>query len=159
LKQLEIYSYSGIKIAEYVKLYKKDGSYNKQVKVALDGLIKLLKLNNNKLLNEYRGNHEKVLIKFNCTHEPHWITPHNYKQGQGCPKCGGSNPEQAKEELISLIDNNGHLLLSEYINNKTKILIDYKCGHKPHSIIPSSYKRGQGCPRCYGNNPEQSKNN
>ena len=118
---------------------------------------KLVKDNGHKLLSDYVDNKTKVLIDYNCGHEPHWISVGNYKNGAGCPKCAGKCPEQAKEDLIKLINENGHKLLSDYVNNSTKVLIDYNCGHEPNWITPSSYKQGRGCPKCVGQCQIQNK--
>ena len=109
---------------------------------------KLVKDNGHKLLSDYVDNKTKVLIDYNCGHEPHWISVGNYKNGAGCPKCAGKCPEQAKEDLIKLINENGHKLLSEYINTDTKVLIDFNCGHEPNWTTPNSYKSGTRCPIC-----------
>ena len=124
------------------------GKHLEIAKKAYIELIDLLKANDHKLLSEYINNKTKVLIDFNCEHEPHWITPDNYKNGKRCPKCAGKCPEQAKEELIELLKANNHKLLSEYINNKTKVLINFNCGHKPNWIRPNNYKNGNRCPLC-----------
>lgn len=126
-------------------------------KQAKEDFINMLKANGHKLLSEYINNSTKVLIDFNCGHESHWIAPNNYKQGQGCPKCSGHCPKQAKEDFIDLVETNGHKLLSGYTNNSTKVLIDFNCGHEPHWITPNSYKRGSGCPKCAGLCSEQAK--
>lgn len=108
----------------------------------------LLYKNNHELLSDYMCAIPKVLIDFNCGHEPHSIRPADYKSGQGCPKCAGLCREQAKKDLIKLINENGHKLLSEYVNNSTKVLIDFNCGHESHWIRPYHYKRGVRCPLC-----------
>ena len=110
--------------------------------------IKLVNDNGHKLLSEYINAKNKVLIDFNCGHKPHEIQPDSYKIGQRCPKCSGKCKEQAKEELIKLVKENGHKLLSEYKNSDTKVLIDFNCGHKPHEVYPNNYKKGHGCPYC-----------
>ena len=120
-------------------------------------LCELLNKNNHKLLSNYTNTRIKVLIDFNCGHEPHWIRPNDYKSGLGCPKCGGTCSEQAKEYFIDLINTNNHKLLSNYTNNKTKVLIDFNCGHEPHWTRPNSYKKGFGCPKCSGKCSEQAK--
>ena len=47
-----------------------------------------------------------------------------------------------------MLNNNGHKLLSNYANALTKVLIDFNCGHEPHWIRPSSYKKSIRCPKC-----------
>ena len=126
-------------------------------KQAKEDFVNIVNNNGHTLLSEYTNNRTKVLIDFNCGHESHWIRPADYKSGKGCPKCAGLCPEQAKEDLIELINENGHKLLSEYVNNSTKVLIDFNCGHESHWIKPNHYKRGVGCPKCAGKCPEQAK--
>ena len=133
------------------------GSNLERAKKAYVELINLLKSNNHKLLSEYINNKTKVLIDFNCGHKPRWISPSDYKNGRGCPKCSNNCPETAKQNLIELLEENNHLLLSKYINNSTKVLIDFNCGHDPHWITPNNYKNGKRCPRCAGKCPEQAK--
>ena len=111
-------------------------------------LCELLNKNNHTLLSEYITGSTKVLIDFNCGHEPHWIRPSDYKQGIRCPKCKNNCPKQAKEFLLKLVKKNNHKLLSEHVNAKTKVLIDFNCGHEPNWIRPGSYKQGQRCPKC-----------
>lgn len=48
-----------------------------------------------------------------------------------------------------MLENNGHTWISgEYVNNHTKIIIDFKCGHKPNPITPNKYKTRHSCPLC-----------
>ncbi len=125
-------------------------NYSKQNKWKLDKekFLKLILKSNHKLLSEYINISTKILIDFNCGHEPHWIRPIDYKNGNRCPKCRGVCREQAKEDLINLIKKNNHSLLSEYVNKKTKVLIDFNCGHESHWISPDNYKTGSRCPKC-----------
>ena len=117
----------------------------------------MLYSNNHSLLSEYISSSEKILIDFNCGHEPHWTTPRIYRKGHRCPKCTGHCSEQAKEDLLEMVKNNNHKLLSEYIDSTTKILIDFNCGHEPHWVKPSLYKSGNRCPKCTGHCSEQAK--
>lgn len=117
-------------------------------KRAKEDFINTIADNNHIALSEYRGTEIKVLIDFKCNHDPHWITPHAYKAGQRCPKCSKRGRLYGEESLLETIFNNGHELVSEYINSETKVLIDFKCGHNPHWIDPYHYKNGHGCPKC-----------
>ena len=112
------------------------------------GLCELLNKNGHILESDYINNSTKVDINFNCGHKPHSIVPGAYKRGIGCPVCSGKSSEYAKEEFYKLVEKNNHIILGEYINIKTKILIDFNCGHKPHSITPDCYKNNQGCAMC-----------
>ena len=130
--------------------------YGRCPKQAEEEFLNLLRRNNHESLTEYINDKTKVLINFNCGHEPHWVSPNNYKSGNRCPKCYGNCPKQAEEEFLNLLRRNNHKLLSEYINNTTKVLINFNCGHEPHWVCPNHYKKGIGCPKCYGRCPKQA---
>lgn len=124
------------------------GNNYQRAKQGYVDFCELLYNNGHKLLSEYTSTNEKVLIDMMCGHSAHWITPSNYKKGKRCPKCYGNCPEQAKENFFNMIEENGHKLLSEYINSDEKVLIDFLCGHSAHWIEPSNYKSGKRCPMC-----------
>jgi hypothetical protein len=147
--------YRGIQLGESLKLYKKNGEYHPQIKRSLDKLIEMLSKNNHVLKSEVKGNQEKILIDYNCGHEPHWTNAGNYKDGRGnCPKCkigmlSEKNFEQAKKNFLLMFQNNKHELLSEYKGRQEKTLINFKCGHEPHWVTPNNYVSGRGnCPKC-----------
>ncbi|WP_352223543.1 hypothetical protein [Bacillus sp. SM2101] len=142
-----------------MRLYKKGGSYNQQIKNALDKLINKLNEKGDRLLNEYSGTHIKLLIDFKCSHEPHLITPNDYNSGYGCPRCAGLSPLQAEVEFKRLLKKNGHTQLSEYKSAKIHVLIDFNCGHTPHLLKPNNYKSGYGCPKCSRKCSSQAKEN
>ena len=100
------------------------------------------------VLSAYVSTNNKILIDFKCGHEPHWMTPQMYKQGQNCPRCSHNNKENAKEEFLAMLKENGHALIGDYERGSDKVLIDFKCGHPPHRMVPSKYKQGQRCPQC-----------
>lgn len=111
-------------------------------------LYRIAKERGHKILGKYINNSTKILIDFNCGHQVHNITPHMYKQGKGCPICSGKSAKYAKQELYELAKNNEHTILGKYVNNSTKISINFNCGHKSHNITPAMYKQGKGCPYC-----------
>lgn len=154
--------YRGVKLADSVKLVRVNGEYNSKIKQALDRFIDMLEEGGHELLSEYTGNGIKVLINFNCGHEPLWVKPNSYINGSRCPKCyeerrGSINKLhiKAKEEFPLIVEENGHVLLSEYTTALGKVLIDFKCGHEPSWIQPNKYKDRKRCPRCARNTKEQ----
>lgn len=56
--------------------------------------------------------------------------------------------------FINKLNENGDELVSDYVNNRTKVRIHYgKCRHihpEGEGIRPNDYKRGNGCGICYG---------
>ncbi|PGZ98803.1 hypothetical protein COE51_10815 [Bacillus pseudomycoides] len=146
--------YRGIKLADGVKLYNKDGSFYEKIKDGLDILANMLTEKGHILESEYHGNSVKVLIDFKCGHDAHWIKPNHYKRNVGCPKCGKinraeKNAKRNKEEFPLLVESKNHVLLSEYGKNASvKVLIDFKCGHDAYWIAPKEYMKGHGCNKC-----------
>lgn len=63
-----------------------------------------------------------------------------------------------KKKFEETVKNNNHLLLSTYINSHTKVLIDFKCGHKPNYVTPNSYNNGVRCPVCVNQKIENGVN-
>lgn len=224
-QQEEAKTYRGIKLAESVRVFKKNGEYNLRVKLGLDSLVDALEKRGHTGLGEYVGNFEKFLIDFKCGHEPYEMMPANYKKGASCLKCVGMCPEevekkfylaiqtlgykvheeyktartkiklecdkghifemipnafndgqkcsvcawesryekvqavQVKKAKLKFIDkviqNNHSWIDGEYINNRTKLLIDFHCSHEPNWISPDNYIRGRGCPYCSESNGEK----
>lgn len=143
--------YRKVEIPNYNKLIMKNGSYNKKTKKSLDSLIDVAELNGHKICSPYFNSEDKMLFEYGCGHPPELRRPSDYKSGHiKCKKCNGCCPEQAKERLIELIEINGHILLSEYKNDNSKIFIDFNCGHPVHEIRVNDYKNGYGCPQCGG---------
>ena len=66
---------------------------------------------NYKILSPYIESIEKILIDFNCGHEPNWISPASLKQGHGCPKCDESKGER---EIRLYLEKNNIEFMQEY---------------------------------------------
>lgn len=113
-------------------------------------LIRFIESHGHILLSKFITIKDKVLIDFKCGHEPHWVDPLAYMSlGTRCPRCSKNSPKQAEEDLLKVVKNNGHVLLSEYKTAKDKVLINFNCGHKPHWVEASAYKfQSTGCPFC-----------
>ncbi|UQW96679.1 hypothetical protein M2M59_11975 [Rummeliibacillus sp. G93] len=86
------------------------------------------------------------------------MTPKEYINEHSCRRCKYENSEwyknqkeKALKSILEIVEQNEHELLSKYIDNKTKILIDFGCGHDPNWIIPIHYKNGQECQECTRN--------
>lgn len=111
--------------------------------------------NNITVLSPYLGVTMKILVDFNCSHAPHWITPQELKRGNRCSKCSGCCPEQAKEAFIKVLTEEGYILLGEYINNKTKVKLQCPKGHIFY-ITPNHFKNsGSRCNQCNKSSGEQ----
>lgn len=112
---------------------------------------------------EILGKYTKVTdrISVRCKDCGHTWEPLCYSllSSKGCPHCsaitGAKNrgnklasktTAQFKEELLG--KNKNICVLGEYVNNKTKLLVECKiCGHA-WNVVPASLLNGHGCPIC-----------
>ncbi|XZH99782.1 hypothetical protein ACSXEK_16380 (plasmid) [Clostridium perfringens] len=53
-----------------------------------------------KILNPYISTRDKILVDFNCGHDPHWIKPPVLKSGVGCPICNQSKGEKSIRQYL-----------------------------------------------------------
>lgn len=100
------------------------------------------------------GEYEKSTIKIKMLHntcgtifEP---TPARFLSGTRCPKCRSSHIPKTEEVFKSEMPL-GYILLSPYVNAKTKVFIRHEgCGYEWWTN-PSTLRKGHGCPRCANN--------
>ena len=112
----------------------------------------LLKIHKGKieLLEQYKN--ARTPMKVKCLVDEYiWeCTPSDLIRGRGCPRCAGNErytTETYKKKIFDLYMNE-YVVLDEYINSKTKILVKHTvCNHK-WSVTPSSLIAGYGCPKC-----------
>lgn len=100
-------------------------------------------------LGTYINNSTKILMQHKICGHIWGITPAHFKNNRGCPKCA-NNKSINTTEFNTWINTNrpDYTLLSEYINNHTKVCIRHnKCNHE-WFIIPNAFKTGNGCPKC-----------
>lgn len=64
--------------------------------------------------------------------------------------------EKAKNEFTEIVKNSNYKMLSEYDGADKKVDLECPKEHK-WSVTPSHFKKGFGCPVCYGTDMEQAK--
>ena len=105
------------------------------------------------VLGEYEDTTKRIKVRCKREHET-TVQPSGFvHQGERCRKCAyieNTIKQSGENDFIKFVEQNGHKILSEYINANTKILIDYQCGHDAHWIKPSVYKKHQDCSICIG---------
>jgi len=83
-----------------------------------------------------------------------YIEPNYFLSGHRCLYCAGNKKkttEEFKKELYEL-EENDYILLSEYINNNTNVIIKHNvdyCGFE-YPVKPSNFLTGNRCPKCRG---------
>lgn len=109
---------------------------------------KFVEKKGHKLLTPYISATDKVLIDFNCSHEPQYVRAIDYKHSnRQCPLCSNT-VEGGRLRFYENLERNNHNALTDYISAKDKVLVDFNCGHNPHWVTPNDYNNGCRCPRC-----------
>lgn len=82
---------------------------------------------------------------------------YQHLKDSGCIKCANLCPEQAKEEFLELLNTNGYILLGEYVNSSTNVML--LCPNKHlYMVAPCHFKTsGSRCTKCSHNCPEQAR--
>lgn len=109
------------------------------------------------VLEEYKGNKRKILMKHNvCGYE--WkVKPNNFLGGTRCPECFGGViklPEQFNKEFLDLAGNE-YTLLDNYINTKTKLKVKHNLCNNEYLVAPCDFLSGRRCPICSESKGEQ----
>lgn len=107
------------------------------------------------VLGEYVNNREKVLTRHEkCGYE--WgVKPNSFLSGTRCPNCYGKprkTTESFKAEVKNLVGEE-FVVLGEYVNNSTPILIKHVLCGTSYSVIPNSFLGGTRCSLCAGLKP------
>lgn len=121
----------------------------------------LFKENGYTPLEEYQGNHTKILIRHEmCGHE-YRVSPSKFKySGRRCPKCRGGVKKSHEEfmDKVVLIHGDDYSILSDYINANSPVEILHKeCG-KVFYASPNNFTKKNkptGCPYCYASHGEK----
>lgn len=101
-------------------------------------------------LDEYRRTHSKIRIKHKDCGHIFSMTPNAFLRGQRCPECFG-NRVKTTEEFSREVDelSDGEFSLeTEYVNNRTQVIIRHIECDKTYSVTPKDFLRGNRCPYC-----------
>lgn len=110
------------------------------------------------VLTTYQNAKTKVLMQHNsCLHK--WLVlPSSFtSKGTRCPKCntgGGFKKKKTHADFAKEVKEKvgkEYLILSKYVDSKTKVLLKHNiCGYE-WSVLPGSITNsGQRCPKCSG---------
>lgn len=105
------------------------------------------------ILSEYINAKAKVKMKHNTCGFEWLISPSGFLSGNRCPYCA-NNIKKTHKEFVKEVHNltgEDYEVLSEYINNRTKIFMKHnKCGYV-WKVLPLQFLRGTRCPKCANN--------
>ncbi len=102
------------------------------------------------LEKEYINNHTLMEYECNCGNSDCKISFASFRQGQRCMECYGNKKLTFKEVKKYFEDRDCELLVTEYINNSTRMEYECKCGNSDCKISFSKFKQGQRCIECSG---------
>lgn len=105
------------------------------------------------VMGEYVNARSKIkLCHLVCSYE-YATTPDGFLNGgTRCPRCFGNNRKSTEKFKTEVRDSfgNGYLVLGEYSNNKTPLLMQHNsetCHHK-FMVSPDAFLRGSHCNKC-----------
>lgn len=113
---------------------------------AHNNFIASVKDQKGKVLGNYINFHHKVAIL--CEKEHIFeMTPRHISQGQWCTKCKNHCPIQAREKFEALVASKNGIIVGNYINTYSKILVRCSKNHE-FSIKPNNATNGRWCRIC-----------
>lgn len=121
---------------------------NSKQQYHFDILVEIATSRGGKVISEcYERNNVKM--EFECANLHHFFsTPDSVKHNRWCPQCNRVSPQEAKDRCLSLIEAKGGILITSYINTRTKIKIECSQGHQ-WDVTPSSLVHcNSWCPKC-----------
>lgn len=114
----------------------------------LEKIKNIIELKNGKcLFTEYINSRSK--LKIMCKEGHIWESnSNNIKNGHWCNKCAGIGNLYNFNKIKKIVeDKKGICKSTEYINNKSKIIVMCEKGHQ-WNAYPYNLKRGEWCPKC-----------
>jgi hypothetical protein len=122
----------------------------KKFKYTKEFVIESLLKENMIILNEYKDSGTTFKYKCLICGNEGKTNFGNFLNGRRCRKCKGmakKTTEEFKLEISKLTDNK-YELLSEYIDNKTKVIVHHtECGNV-YEVKPGNFISGKRCPIC-----------
>lgn len=95
---------------------------------------------------------DKTKIKISCVKGHIWeVVPSSTKRGRWCRKCPRKydivKKDEARKRFQELVESKGGIVLGNYINANTQVLLGCFNGHQWEGI-PGNIWSGRWCPRC-----------
>ncbi len=100
------------------------------------------------LETEYISAKTPMRYRCDCKNDECKITFSKFKSGQRCIECGGHKKFTFKDVQKYFKDQGCKLLETEYINCKTKMRYECKCGNPDCKISFDNFKKGTRCKEC-----------
>jgi hypothetical protein len=132
-----------------VSLIRKRGG---QARTHEEFLLEVIKLVNDEyaIIGKYINSKVKIELKHNICNHTYEVAPNDFLKGRRCPKCARNlkkSTEIFKKEVYSLV-NDEYMVLGEYFNDKTKILMLHTVCGKKYQTTPNTFLNGHRCADC-----------
>lgn len=104
-------------------------------------------------LTQYKGAHNKVLVRCNSCDKEFWVYPNKLYSGRrGCPRCANADCESAAENFYKKLFENEIIALDEYVDRYKPVTVKHvTCGNiykiEPRRFMYGNY-RGARCRQC-----------
>ena len=119
-------------------------------------LQKIIAEKEGELIDSYINSRTPITVRCHNSHIWNPYPGHIVNDNSWCPLCPTAISLKAQEDFMQILTNKGGNLLSDYVNNDTKVRI--RC-HRNHqwNVTPHSVKSmNSWCPFCSDNSPEQA---
>lgn len=105
------------------------------------------------VLGEYKNRRTKILLKHKVCGWEYEAFPNTFSSGGRCPKCSGlmKLTQEEYENKITELTNGEFVVIGEYINSHTKILMRHNICNHEWMVFPQSLIVGKSCPNCASN--------
>lgn len=108
------------------------------------------------LLGEYTKSHDKTTFKHNKCGTVFEMAPHDFLNGQRCPKCAMKKRKNNKRRKtykqfakeINELTNGEYTVEPPYVNSKTKMTFTHKKCGTTFEMKPNAFLSGHRCPMC-----------
>lgn len=104
------------------------------------------------ILGEYKNNSTKIKIKHLECGKEFEQQPGNHLQGKRCLYCFATKRDTILDlqNKSNILYNGEYLILGNYVNNQTKILIKHLICNTKFECAPANHRNGKGgCPTCF----------
>ena len=109
-------------------------------------------------LDEYINSYTKILCRHNICGYSYKVRPHNFLQGDRCPRCMGYLRKTNKEfadDVYELVKDE-YVFLEKYVNDGEKILCKHNVCNSEYFVTPNNFLRGKRCPVCFESKGEKT---
>lgn len=102
------------------------------------------------VIGNYINSNTKIKLKHNKCNNTYEVRPDRFIQGDRCPYCANTKTKDTNwfKNKVKELENDNYIVLSEYINTKTKIKMKHNKCNNEYYVTPNKFIQGRRCPYC-----------